>query len=105
MLEHISGLPDLILLWANDLFIRVSRCGVTRGTLSGKHVLTLIWMIMTGGSLKIVLNWAVLTEFSEALAYERQMLVEEANRYSKFSHGICLTVTMLLFNLLPCHSL
>ena len=89
----------------NDVFIRVSRCGVTRGTLSGKHVLTLIWMIMTGGSLKIVLNWAVLTEFSEALAYERQMLVEEANRYSKFSHGICLTVTMLLFNLLPCHSL
>ena len=105
MLEHISGLPDLILLLANDVFIRFSRCGVTRGTLSGKHVLTLIWMIMTGGSLKIVLNWAVLKEFSEALAYERQMLVEEANRYSKFSHGICLTVTMLLFNLLPCHSL
>ena len=41
--------------------IRVFRCGVTRGTLSGKHVLTLIWKIMTGGSLKIVLNWAVLT--------------------------------------------
>ena len=60
MLEHISGLPDLILLLANDVFIRFSRCGVTRGTLSGKHVLTLIWMIMTGGSLKIILNWAVL---------------------------------------------
>ena len=41
--------------------IRVSRCGVTRGTLSGKHVLTLIWKIMTDGSFKIVLNWAVLT--------------------------------------------
>lgn len=41
--------------------IRVSRCGITRGTLSGQHVLTLIWMIMTGGSFKIVSNWAVLT--------------------------------------------
>ena len=41
--------------------IRVSRCGVTRGTLSGKHVLTLIWKTMTGGLFKIVLNWAVLT--------------------------------------------
>ena len=60
MLEHISGLPDLILLWVNGVFIRVSRCGVTRGTLSNKHVLTLIWKIMTGGSLKIVLNWVVL---------------------------------------------
>ena len=28
---------------------------------SGKHVLTLIWMIMTGVSFKIVSNWAVLT--------------------------------------------
>ena len=46
----------------NDvLVIRVSRCGVTRGTLYGKHVLTLIWVIMTGGSFKIVSNWAVLT--------------------------------------------
>jgi len=46
----------------NDVsVIRVSRCGITRGTLSGKHVLTLIWMIMTGGSFKIVSNWAVLT--------------------------------------------
>ena len=41
--------------------IRVSRCEVTRGTLSGRHVLTLIWKTMTGGSFKIVLNWAVLT--------------------------------------------
>jgi len=41
--------------------IRVSRCEVTRGTLSGRHVLTLIWKIITSGSLKIVLNWAVLT--------------------------------------------
>ena len=62
MLEHIPGLPDLILFWMNDVsVIRVSRCGITRGTLSGKHVLTLIWMIMTGGSFKIVSNWAVLT--------------------------------------------
>ena len=41
--------------------ICVSRCGVTRGTLSGEHVLTLIWKIMTGGLFKIILNWAVLT--------------------------------------------
>jgi len=62
MLEHIPGLPDLILFWMNDVsVIRVSRCGITRGTCSGKHVLTLIWMIMTGGSFKIVSNWAVLT--------------------------------------------
>ena len=59
MLEHI---PDLILFWMNDVsVIRVSRCGITRGTISGKHVLTLIWMIMTDGLFKIVSNWAVLT--------------------------------------------
>ena len=35
MLEHIPGLPDLILFWMNDVsVIRVSRCGLTRGTLS-----------------------------------------------------------------------
>ena len=62
MLEHIPGLPDLILFWMNDVsVIRVSRCEKTHGTLSGKHVLTLIWVIMTGGSFKIVSNWAVLT--------------------------------------------
>ena len=62
MLEHIPGLPDLILFWMNDVsIIRVSRCGITRVTLSGKHVLTLIWKLVTVGSLKIVLNWAVLT--------------------------------------------
>ena len=62
MLEHIPGLPDLMLFWTDDMsVIRVSRCGITRVTLSGKHVLTLIWMIMTGGSFKIVSNWAVLT--------------------------------------------
>ena len=62
MLERIPGLPDLILFWMNDVsVIRVSRCGITRGTLSGKHVLTLIWMIMIGSSFKIVSNWAVLT--------------------------------------------
>ena len=49
MLEHIPGLPDLILFWMNDVsVIRVSRCGITHGTLSG-------------GSFKIVSNWAVLT--------------------------------------------
>ena len=62
MLEHIPGLPDLILFWMNDvLVIRVSRCGITRGTLYGQHVLTFIWVIMIGGSFKIVSNWAVLT--------------------------------------------
>ena len=62
MLEHIPELPDLILFWMNDVsIIRVSKYGITRGTLSGKYVLTLIWMIMTGGSFKIVSNWAVLT--------------------------------------------
>ena len=62
MLEHIPGLPDLILFWMNDVsVIRVSKCGITRGTHSDKHVLTLIWMMMTGGSFKIVSNWAVLT--------------------------------------------
>src|SRR6185312_16311073 len=76
MLEHIPGLPDLILFWMNDVsVIRVSRCGITRGTLSGKHVLTLIWIIMTGGSFKIILNWAVLTPQStvdDAGAYPAQ---------------------------------
>ena len=62
MLEHIPGLPDLMLFWTDDVsVIRISRCGITRGMLSGKHVLTLIWMIMTDGSFKIVSNWAVLT--------------------------------------------
>jgi len=62
MLEHIPGLPDFILFWMNDVsVIRVSRCGITHGTLSGKHVLTLVWMIMTDSSFKIVSNWAVLT--------------------------------------------
>ena len=57
MLEHIPGLPDLILFWMNDVsVIRVSRCGITRVMLSGKHVLTFIWMIMTDGSFKIILN-------------------------------------------------
>src|SRR6185437_14649776 len=65
MLDHIPGLPDLILFWMNDAsVIRVSRCGITRGTLSSKYVLTLIWMIMTGGSFKIVSNW----RFSQGVA-------------------------------------
>jgi len=53
----------------NVSVIRVSRCGITRGTLSGKHVLTLIWVIMTGGSFKIVSNWAVLTIFPLSSAF------------------------------------
>jgi len=62
MLEHIPGLPDLMLFWTDDvLVIRVFRWGITRGTLSGQHVLSSIWMIMTGGSFKIVSNWTVLT--------------------------------------------
>ena len=62
MLEHTPGLPDLILFWMNDVsVIHVSGCGITRGMLSGRHVLTLIWKIMTGGSFKKLLNWAVLT--------------------------------------------
>ena len=61
MLEHIPGLPDLMLFWTDDVsVIRVSICGITCGTLSGQHMLTLIWMIMTDGSFKIVSNWAVL---------------------------------------------
>ena len=62
MLELIPGLPDLILFWMKDVsVIRVSRCGITRGTFSGKHVLTLIWMIMIAGSFKIVSNLAIPT--------------------------------------------
>ena len=69
MLEYIPGLPGLILFWMNDVsVIRVSRCGIIRGTLYGKHVLTLIWIIMTDDSFKIVSNWAVLTPVAIALA-------------------------------------
>ena len=72
MLEHIPGLPDLILFRMNDVsVIRVSRCGITRGTLPGQHVLILIWIIMTGGSFKIVSNWAVLTGRPSATAGAR----------------------------------
>ena len=43
MLEHVPGLPDLMLFWTDDVsVIRVSKCEITRGTLSGKHMLTLI---------------------------------------------------------------
>ena len=76
MLEHIPGLPDLILFWMNDVsVVRVYRCGITRGTLSDKHVLTLIWMIMTDGSFKIVSNWAVLTTAVTIQAAEKQVQV------------------------------
>ena len=62
MLEHVPGLPDLMLFWTDDVsVICVSRCGITHGTLTGHHVLTFIWMIMTGDSFKIVSNWVVLT--------------------------------------------
>ena len=76
MLEHIPRLPDLILFWMNDVsVIRVSICGITRGTLFGKHVLTLIWMIMTGGSFKIVSNWAFLTTIiAENISTQKQIV-------------------------------
>jgi hypothetical protein len=62
MVEHIPGLPDLILFLANNVsVVHVLRCGLTSGMLSGKRVLALILLIMTGGSLKIISNWAVLT--------------------------------------------
>ena len=60
--EHVPGLPNLILFWANDVsVVRVFRCELTRGMLSDERVLALISMIMTGGLPKIVSNWAVLT--------------------------------------------
>ena len=66
MLEHIPGLPDLMLFWTDDVsVIRVSRCGITCDTLSGQHVLTFIWMIVTDDSFKIVSNWAILTDNNE----------------------------------------
>jgi len=47
-LELIPGLPDLMLFWTDDVsVIRISRCGITRGTLSDQHVLIYIWIIMT----------------------------------------------------------
>ena len=62
MLECIPGLPDFMLFWTNDVsVIRVSRCGLTRDTLSGRHMFALIWIIMTDDLLKMVLNWTVLT--------------------------------------------
>jgi hypothetical protein len=62
MVEHIPGLPDLILFLANDVSVlHAFRCGLTCGTLSDGHVLALILLIMTGGSLKMVSNWTVLT--------------------------------------------
>jgi len=60
--QHIPGLPDLILFWANDVsVVHVFRCGLTRSTLSGEHMLAFILMIMTGGLPKLVSNWTVLT--------------------------------------------
>ena len=57
--KHVPGLPDLILFWANDMsVVRVFRCGLRRGMLSGERVLALIFMIMIGGLPKMVSNWA-----------------------------------------------
>ena len=62
MLEHISGLPDLMLFWTDDVsVIRISRCGITRGTLSGKVRANSHLNDMTDDSFKIVSNWTVLT--------------------------------------------
>jgi hypothetical protein len=60
IVERILGLPDLILFLANNVsVVHVSRYGLTRGTLLGKRVLTLILTLMTGGLLKMVSNWIV----------------------------------------------
>jgi hypothetical protein len=57
MVEHISGLPDLILFLANDVsVVHIFRCGLTRGTLLDERVLALILLIMTGSLLKMVSN-------------------------------------------------
>ena len=53
--------------------IHVSRCEVTRGTLSGRHVLTLICKTMTGSSFKIVLNWTVLTPSRQPARHSRRV--------------------------------
>jgi hypothetical protein len=67
MVEHIPELSDLILFLANDeSVVHIVRCGLTHGTLSDEHVLALILLIMTGGLLKIVSNWTVLTFLSHA---------------------------------------
>ena len=67
--EHVPGLPNLILFWANDVsVICVFRCGLTRGMLSGKRVLALIFMIMTDGLSKTVSNWVVLIASRSAAA-------------------------------------
>jgi hypothetical protein len=67
MVEHIPGLPDLILFLVNDVsVVHVVRCGLTCGTLSGERVLALILLILTGGLLKMVLNWMVLTTGTRA---------------------------------------
>ena len=54
-----------MLFWTDDVsVIRVSRWGITRGTLSSQHVLTSIWMIITDNSFKIVSNYTVVTEIA-----------------------------------------
>ena len=54
-----------MLFWTDDVsVIRVSRWGITRGTLSSQHVLTYIWMIITDNSFKIVSNYTVVTEIA-----------------------------------------
>jgi len=71
--EHVPGLPNLILFWANDVsVVRVFRCELTRGMLSDERVLALISMIMTGGLPKMMSNWAVLTVSANIL--DQQLL-------------------------------
>ena len=75
--------------------IRVSRCGITRGTFYGKHVLTLIWVIMTGSSFKIVSNWAVLTIcevwFSEIIVVYAYIIISngQSTSYLYMNLRIC----------------
>ena len=58
----------MILFWANDVpVVRVFRCGLTCGMLSGERVLALIFIIMTGGLPKMVSNWVVLAVSQKAL--------------------------------------
>ena len=58
--EHIPGLPGLMPFWVDDVSVaQTLRCGLTRGTLLGEHVLALILWVTAGGLPKTVLNWAV----------------------------------------------
>jgi hypothetical protein len=72
--EDIPGLPDLVLFLANDVsVVHIFRCRLTHGTPSDERVLALILLIMTGGLLKMVLDWAVLTSSAKHKLHENNM--------------------------------